>query len=86
MSMILDNWQYFIIMQCGGDIWALHGERIGHPTLDATFGPVSTPVEFDEENMTIKTYSGSIYRLGRCAGILEQQKQYIREDVERKKE
>jgi hypothetical protein len=79
-EMILEDWAYKVIMQCNGDIWALHGIRIGHPRVHG-YGSVSTPAEFDEEKMIIKTFSGSVYKLGNCGGNLKQQIAYIKEDV-----
>ncbi len=81
--MELENWAYRVRMQGGGDFWGLFGRRFGRPSIpEGSEGWISTPIEFNEEEMTVKTFSGSVYKLGVCDGNLEQQKQYIRDDIE----
>lgn len=82
----LENWRYTVLMAGGfrGDSWRLTGNAYDHP--DYANGHevhTSTPVELDEVTLVVKTASGRTYQLCRCAGKLEEQLQYIREDIQR---
>lgn len=82
----LENWHYIIDL-CGGkcnDTWRLNGQVFNHPNFkngDKVF--VSTPKVLDEENMTLTTKSGRVYKIGRCSGNLEEQLNCIKEDIAR---
>lgn len=83
----LEQWHYRVVMQCGGDGWALHGFMYDHPQIpDGQQRQLSCPVEFDKERMIVKTFSGSVYQLGECGGNLAKQIKYIEEDVVRGQE
>jgi hypothetical protein len=80
----LENWRYTVRMCCSGDSWCLSGEAYGHPRFPPGHSvSTSSPVSFNKQDMVVTTYSGSIYKLGECAGNLEEQLHYIEEDVER---
>lgn len=79
----LENWRYHVRMQCGGDVWAISGQVVDRPGWQPYSQiTISQPVNFDEQNMVVTTYSGSQYKLGYCAGNLKQQIDYIKEDIE----
>lgn len=82
---MLENWQYLTCMQGGYkmDTWRLSGYVWGHPEMNAgELIHTSTPVKLIGN--FVKTASGRIYKLGKCAGDEKKQKQYIRDDIERK--
>ena len=77
----LHRWQYQVLMLGGfqGDVWALSG----HVNDFDIVTYVSKPVALDEENMIATTLSGSKYKLEDCAGNLQKQIDYIKEDIEK---
>lgn len=67
----LENWYCLI---SAGDI-------TGYLFEDEKFWTIRQIVAFDKKKMAVRTYSGSVYLLGRCSGNLEQQINFIEEDV-----
>ncbi len=83
----LYNWSYRMNMGCGIDVWGLCGTVFGKPGFeDGSFMWTSCPVEFDEINMIVTTYSGSKYKLMNCVNNINIQKAFILEDIQNVKE
>lgn len=60
----LHNVRYLVEMGCGIDYWRLSGEAYGHPQYrDGERIWPSTPVSFDEEQLTFQSASGKSYQL-----------------------
>ncbi len=79
-EILLDNWAFRVEMGCCKDIFKLHGWPVNHPTIDGECF-TSTPISFNEEEMTVVTASGRHYKLGNCDGKLEEQLGHLRECI-----
>ena len=96
MAVILEDWRYRQLEGLGvrpstfghdPDRFRLYGKTIGHPTnRDGKYVYASSPIEFNEKARVVRTISGSIYTLGKC-GVLNEEEQFrfIRRDVIRNK-
>ena len=74
----LENWSHSKYNR----VWRIRGEVFKHPVYaDGSSVWISCPVDFDEQNMVVQTISGSLYKLGQCAGDLNKEIVLIREDV-----
>lgn len=71
----IHNWRYVVEFGCGTDSWRLGGEVFGHPNYSGGSHVLTL--------MQVTTASGRVYQLGNCAGIIEEQLAYIREDIAR---
>jgi hypothetical protein len=79
----IDEFRYMVEMGCNRDSWRCCGMVVGHPDIpDGQFCMPSTPVEFDEENLTFKTISGKTYKIMSFDGNEEEIKNQLKEDVE----
>lgn len=60
----LYDFRFGTLMMGGGDHWGPCGNVEGHPShQDGTRIWISTPVELDENNLTVKTFSGREYTI-----------------------
>lgn len=61
------NLCYGMELGAGGDIWRLQGDCPNHPFVKGRIQP-STPINFNEENLTFTTASGRHYKIMSFAG------------------
>jgi hypothetical protein len=73
----LENWYYLTSVGGFHDTNNITGNLFG----DQKFWTIPQIVAFDKKKMAVRTYSGSVYLLGRCSGNLEQEINFIEEDV-----
>jgi hypothetical protein len=95
MAVILEDWRYRqldttkVKMSSIGrlashsdDGLRLYGRTIGHPTnRDGKYVYASPVVEFDAMTRTVKTSTGSEYRLGLCGGDEAEHLKHLQRDV-----
>lgn len=77
------NFRYFMEMACGGDHWRASGIVPNHPIQDEGRIFISTPVEFDEENLHLTTASGRKYKICSFDGDSKQWIEQIKLDIQR---
>jgi len=63
MIIEIENIRYFMSMGCGIDSWRIVGNAIDHPVYGYSEVQPSTPVSFNREEKTFKTYSGKTYKI-----------------------
>lgn len=78
------DFRYEITQYGPCDRWSPKGIVFKHHYIvDGDTACISKPMLFDEENLIITTYSGSIYKIMSFLGDKEKQINWIKEDVKR---
>ena len=73
------DFSYYMDMNCGykNDYWRYHGRTLSSSGLISP----SRPVSFDEENLIIETFSGSLYKIMNFNGNKDKIIEQIKLDI-----
>jgi hypothetical protein len=73
---------YYMQMGCGAknDVWRYQGNAPNHPTYSGLVCP-SSPVEFNENELILKTISGKYYKIESFSGDRQKIIDQIKSDI-----
>lgn len=83
-TILIEDAHYEMDMGCGGDLWRFSGTIVcGHPYINPGKKVMtSTPLKFDEENLTLETASGRKYKILSFGVNREKTIEQIKKDVQ----